>query len=136
MSLTNALLAQWFDCALPMSINNAWSRGHLVRRRHHEFPGCCRPLAGASVISISGHRPAAGNAFLAPHLDASEGVPTPAGLRTPCMVLSRPDASEALRSAPLWQLNGSYFVCGMTVSLFTIHFILCHGPWVYARNCR
>jgi MFS family permease len=24
---------------------------------------------------------------------------------------------------PLWQLNGGYFVCGMTVSLFTIHFI-------------
>jgi MFS family permease len=31
--------------------------------------------------------------------------------------------AAALRSAPLWQLNGSYFVCGMTVSLFTIHFI-------------
>ena len=31
--------------------------------------------------------------------------------------------AEALRSAPLWQLNGGYFVCGMTVSLFTIHFI-------------
>ena len=31
--------------------------------------------------------------------------------------------SEALRSAPLWQLNGSYFVCGMTVSLFSIHLI-------------
>jgi predicted MFS family arabinose efflux permease len=24
---------------------------------------------------------------------------------------------------PLWQLNASYFVCGMTVSLFSIHFI-------------
>jgi MFS family permease len=29
---------------------------------------------------------------------------------------------DAVRSTPLWQINGSYFVCGMTVALFT-HFI-------------
>jgi MFS family permease len=31
--------------------------------------------------------------------------------------------SKALCSAPLWQLNGGYFVCGMTVSLFSVHLI-------------
>jgi MFS family permease len=29
---------------------------------------------------------------------------------------------DAIRSMPLWQINGSYFVCGMTVALF-VHFI-------------
>jgi MFS family permease len=31
--------------------------------------------------------------------------------------------SKALRSAPLWQINAGYFVCGMTVSLFYTHLI-------------
>lgn len=31
--------------------------------------------------------------------------------------------SQALRSAPLWQINAGYFVCGMTVALFSTHLI-------------
>ena len=31
--------------------------------------------------------------------------------------------SKALCSAPLWQLNGGYFVCGMTVAIFSVHLI-------------
>jgi MFS family permease len=31
--------------------------------------------------------------------------------------------AKALCSAPLWQLNGSYFVCGMTVAIFSVHLI-------------
>jgi predicted MFS family arabinose efflux permease len=55
---------------------------------------------------------------------ASEGGPAPAGLQhTVRGPLETQSWAAALRSAPLWQLNGSYFVCGMTVSLFTIHFI-------------
>jgi cyanate permease len=31
--------------------------------------------------------------------------------------------AEALNSSPLWLINAGYFVCGMTVALFTVHLI-------------
>jgi predicted MFS family arabinose efflux permease len=31
--------------------------------------------------------------------------------------------SEALRSMPLWQINAGYFVCGMSVALYSTHLI-------------
>ena len=130
MSLTNALLAQWFKDwrALAMSINNAggavgtlflvgtmspWLLSSFGWRLSHIY-------LGAAVLLL-----AVPLALLIPRRRAtSTGGPTPAGLQhTVHGPLETQSWAAALRSTPLWQLNGSYFVCGMTVSLFTIHFI-------------
>ena len=130
MSLTNALLAQWFKDwrALAMSINNAggalgtlflvgtmspWLLSSFGWRLSHVYLGVAVLVLAAPLCLVIPRRRA-----------ASEDGPTPAGQRP--MVhgpLETQSWTEALRSTPLWQLNGSYFVCGMTVSLFTIHFI-------------
>ena len=129
MSLTNALLAQWFKDwrALAMSINNAggavgtlflvgtmspWLLSSFGWRLSHVYLGAAVLLIAAPLALFIPRRRA-----------ASEGGPTPAGQRPVHGPLETQSWAEALRSAPLWQLNGSYFVCGMTVSLFTIHFI-------------
>src|SRR3989442_4114383 len=130
MSLTNALLAQWFKDwrALAMSINNAggavgtlflvgtmspWLLSTFGWRLSHVY-------LGAAVLLL-----AVPMAMLIPRGRAAAGSgPTPAGLQaTVPGPLETQRWAAALRSAPLWQINGGYFVCGMTVSLFTIHFI-------------
>jgi MFS family permease len=130
MSLTNALLAQWFKNwrALAMSINNAggavgtlflvgtmspWLLSSFGWRLSHIFLGAAVLLVATPLALCIPRRRA-----------ASEGGPTPAGLQhTVHGPLETQSWAAALRSAPLWQLNGSYFVCGMTVSLFSIHLI-------------
>jgi MFS family permease len=130
MSLTNALLAQWFKDwrALAMSINNAggavgtlflvgtmspWLLSSFGWRLSHIYLGAAVLLLATPLALCIPRRRA-----------TSEGGPTPAGPQhTVHGPLETQSWAEALRSAPLWQLNGSYFVCGMTVSLFTIHFI-------------
>jgi MFS family permease len=130
MSLTNALLAQWFKDwrALAMSINNAggalgtlclvgtmspWLLSSFGWRLSHVYLGAAVLVLAAPLALVIPRRRA-----------ASEGGPTPAGKRPAVHgPLETRSWTEALRSTPLWQLNGSYFVCGMTVSLFTIHFI-------------
>jgi MFS family permease len=131
MSLTNALLAQWFKDwrALAMSINNAggavgtlfvvgtmspWLLSSFGWRFSHIYLGAAVLLLAAPLGLVIPRRRRA----------ASEGGPAPAELQhTVRGPLETQSWAQALRSAPLWQLNGSYFVCGMTVSLFTIHFI-------------
>ncbi len=130
MSLTNALLAQWFKDwrALAMSINNAggalgtlflvgtmspWLLSSFGWRLSHVYLGIAVLVLAAPLALVVPRRRA-----------ASEDGATPAGQRpTVHGPLETRSWTEALRSTPLWQLNGSYFVCGMTVSLFTIHFI-------------
>ena len=130
MSLTNALLAQWFKDwrALAMSINNAggavgtlfivgsmspWLLSSFGWRLSHVYLGAAVVLLAVPLALVIPRRRA-----------ASEGGPVPAGLQqTVHGPLETQSWAEALRSMPLWQLNGSYFVCGMTVSLFSIHFI-------------
>ena len=130
MSLSNALVAQWFwDWrAFAMGINNAggavgtlflvgtmspWLLSTFGWRLSHLY-------LGAAVLLL-----AVPMALLIPRRRAEAGNgPTLAG--QPATVhgpLETQHWAAALRSAPLWQLNGGYFVCGMTVSLFTIHFI-------------
>jgi len=130
MSLTNALLAQWFKDwrALAMSINNAggalgtlflvgtmspWLLSSFGWRLSHVYLGVAVLVLATPLALVVPRRRA-----------ASEDGPTPAG-QWPTVhgPLETQSWTEALRSTPLWQLNGSYFVCGMTVSLFTIHFI-------------
>jgi MFS family permease len=130
MSLTNALLAQWFKDwrALAMSINNAggavgtlflvgtmspWLLSSFGWRLSHVYLGAVVLLLAAPMAL-----------FIPRRRSAAEGDPMLAGQRqTVPGPLETQSWAEALRSAPLWQLNGGYFVCGMTVSLFTIHFI-------------
>src|SRR6266568_868913 len=130
MSLTNALLAQWFKDwrALAMSITNAggavgtlflvgtmspWLLSSFGWRLSHVYLGAVVLLLAAPMAL-----------FIPRRRTASEDDLTPAGQRqTGPGPLETQSWAEALRSAPLWQLNGGYFVCGMTVSLFTIHFI-------------
>jgi MFS family permease len=130
MSLSNALVAQWFrdGRALAMGINNAgaalgtlflvgtispWLLSSFGWRMSHVYLGIAiLLLAVPMALLIPRRRTTNGN-----------GAGTPG--QHPAMQgpLETQRWSEALRSAPLWQLNGSYFVCGMTVSLFTIHLI-------------
>ncbi len=130
MSLANALVAQWFRDwrAFAMGINNAggavgtlflvgtmspWLLSTFGWRLSHVY-------LGAAVLLL-----AVPMAMLIPRRRAAAGSgPTPAGLQaTVPGPLETQRWAAALRSAPLWQINGGYFVCGMTVSLFTIHFI-------------
>jgi len=129
MSLTNALLAQWFRDwrALAMSINNASAAvGQLVL-----------VYVSYLLLESSGWRPShvyLGMAVLAVTVPIAFMVPRrgPQSSATPGATsrqqvaqgpLETTSWSKALCSAPLWQLNGGYFVCGMTVSLFSVHLI-------------
>ena len=129
MSLTNALLAQWFRDwrALAMSINNASAAvGQLVL-----------VYISYLLLESSGWRPShvyLGMAVLAVTVPIAFMLPRrgPQSSATPGAAsrqqvaqgpLETTSWSKALCSAPLWQLNGGYFVCGMTVSLFSVHLI-------------
>jgi MFS family permease len=130
MSLTNALVAQWFRHwrAFAMGINNAgsalgtlflvgtmspWLLASFGWRMSHVYLGIAILLIATPM------------ALLIPRRRTATGTPdSPAALQaTMHGPLETQRWSEALRSVPLWQLNGGYFVCGMTVSLFSIHLI-------------
>jgi MFS family permease len=129
ISLTNALLAQWFrqSRAFAMSINNACAAlGQLFLvyisylllessgwRQSHVY-------LGIAVLAI-----AVPMAFMVPRRGAyAIGTAGAAGRQPGRQApLETTSWSRALCSAPLWQLNGGYFVCGMTVSLFAVHLI-------------
>jgi len=130
MSLTNALVAQWFRDwrAFAMGINNAggalgtlflvgtmspWLLSTSGWRLSHVYLGAAvLLLAVPMALLIPRHRAAASSDPLL--------AGQPATVQGP---LETQQWATALHSTPLWQLNGGYFVCGMTVSLFTIHFI-------------
>jgi MFS family permease len=129
MSLTNAVLAQWFRDwrAFAMSINNASAAvGQLVLvyisylllessgwRLSHVYLGIA-----VLVVTIP-------MAFMVPRRGSQSSGKSGAAARQQTLhgPLETTSWSKALCSAPLWQLNGGYFVCGMTVSLFTVHLI-------------
>jgi len=129
MSLTNALLAHWFRDwrALAMSINNASAAvGQLVLvyvsylllessgwRPSHVY-------LGMAVLAVT-----IPLAFMVPRRGPqASGMSGAAARQQPVQgPLETTSWSKALCSAPLWQLNGGYFVCGMTVSLFSVHLI-------------
>jgi MFS family permease len=129
MSLTNALLAHWFHDwrALAMSINNACAAvGQLVL-----------VYVSYLLLESSGWRPshvylglavlvvAVPLAFLMPRNrpQSSASPGTTARQQAAQGSLETTSWARALCSAPLWQLNGGYFVCGMTVGLFSVHLI-------------
>lgn len=128
-SLTNAMLAQWFRNAraFAMSINNASAAlGQLFLvyisylllqssgwRQSHVYLGMA---VLAVTIPMALMIPRRGTQFSG-RAGAAGGQQA---LQGP---LETTSWSKALCSAPLWQLNGGYFVCGMTVSLFAVHLI-------------
>jgi MFS family permease len=129
ISLTNALLAQWFRewRALAMSINNASAAlGQLFLiyisvlllqsfgwRVSHLYLGTA-VLAVTIPMALVMPRRAVASVGKAAGAGRQHAVQGP---------LETSSWSKALCSAPLWQLNAGYFVCGMTVSLFTVHLI-------------
>ena len=62
--------------------------------------------------------------------EAPDGAPAGRGGRSAAASASRPrgplDADhwrESYRSAPMWQLSGAYFVCGMTTAIISFHYV-------------
>jgi MFS family permease len=129
MSLSNALLAQWFrdGRAFAMSVNNACGAiGQLILvylsylllesigwRPSHLY-------LGLAVLAV-----AVPMALMVPRRspDATGASGTAARQAAASGPLETTSWSRALGSAPLWQLNGGYFVCGMTVAIFSVHLI-------------
>jgi MFS family permease len=129
MSLTNALLAQWFrdGRAMAMSVNNACGAvGQLVLvytsylllesvgwRPSHLYLGIAVLAVTVPMALMVPRR--------GPELTGASG----AAARRQAFQgpLETTSWSKALCSAPLWQLNGGYFVCGMTVAIFSVHLI-------------
>ena len=128
-ALCNALVAQWFPAhrrGLALGINNSamaigqlcmvWVSAHMLQaagwRASHIY-------MGFAVLII-----ATPMACLIPRRRRPIQSQSASGQRR---VAHGPLESErwndAVRSAPLWQINGSYFVCGMTVALFYTHLI-------------
>lgn len=129
MSLTNTLLAQWFrdGRAFAMSVNNACGAvGQLslvyVSYLLLESTGWrhSHMYLGIAVLAVTMPM-----AFMVPRRTVqSPGTPA-ATARQQAMQgpLETSSWSKALCSVPLWQLNGGYFVCGMTVAIFSVHLI-------------
>jgi MFS family permease len=130
ISLTNALLAQWFSDArrgLAIGLNNMGSAmGQLA----------LVPLS-AVLLSALGWRKSelylglavivvtVPLALLIPRQrQAEEGSAAASGRPLARQgPLSTHSWSEALRSLPLWQINAGYFVCGMSVAIYSTHLI-------------
>ena len=130
ISLTNALLAQWFSDArrgLAIGLNNMGSAmGQLA----------LVPLS-AVLLSTLGWRKSelylglavivvtVPLALLIPRQRQAEEGSAAASGRLPARQgpLSTASWSEALRSMPLWQINAGYFVCGMSVAIYSTHLI-------------
>lgn len=128
ISLGNAVVAQWFPAnrrGLALGINNSamaigqfsmvWISAQLLAaagwRTSHVYLGIM-----ALVITVP-------MVFLIPQRRQQAKQQGDGGQRRVAQgPLDSDSWREAVRSAPLWQINGSYFVCGMTVALFT-HFI-------------
>lgn len=127
ISLTNAMVAQWFPAqrrAFAISLNNAGvALGRLALlslsfyaltfygwRSAHIFLG-----VAILVVAI----PAA---LLLPRYQSSSAGSGGRARATAPAPLEVTHWTDSLKTLPLWQLMGGYFVCGMTVSL-SIHFI-------------
>ncbi len=129
IALGNALVAQWFPAhrrGLALGINNSamaigqfclvWVSAQMLQaagwRTSHIYLGIA-----ALVITVP-------MACLIPRRRRQIGEQSAEGqapaARGP---LDSADWRNAVRSAPLWQINGSYFVCGMTVALYFTHLI-------------
>jgi MFS family permease len=130
ISLTNALVAQWFSDArrgLAIGLNNMGSAmGQLaivpisamllstLGWRQSEL------YLGLAVIVVT-----VPLALLIPRRHKTEEGSTAASGQPPARQgpLSTQSWSEALRSLPLWQINAGYFVCGMSVAIYSTHLI-------------
>jgi MFS family permease len=128
-TLTNTLVAQWFRewRGLAIGINNAAAAlGQLalvyvsfLLLQSHGWRLSYLYLGGA-VLMVS-----VPMALLIPRRGLIAGGSTGApGRRTAVHgPLETTSWRQALCSAPLWQINAGYFVCGMTVALFSTHLI-------------
>jgi MFS family permease len=123
ISLSNAIVAQWFPPqrrAFAISLNNgtvalgrlaliyisyALLESHGWRLSHVYLGAMVLVLAVPAALLMPQHRVPAGTAGAAGQQSA---VPAP---------LEVTRWHESLRSAPIWQIMGGYFVCGMTVNL-------------------
>lgn len=129
ISLCNALVAQWFPAhrrGLALGINNSamalgqlclvWVSAQMLQavgwRTSHIYLGIMALAVAVPMACLIPRRrqQATGQ---------STGGEQPAA-RGP---LESDRWRDALRSSPLWQINGSYFVCGMTVALYFTHLI-------------
>ncbi len=129
ISLCNALVAQWFPVhrrGLALGINNsAMALGQL-----------CLVLISAQMLQTSGWRMSyiylgiAALAITVPmacliprRRQRARGQSTGGQQSMARGPLESEHWRDALPSVPLWQINGSYFVCGLTVALFFTHLI-------------
>ncbi len=129
IGLTNTLVAQWFPQqrrALAISINNAaaafgrvvlvytslWLVKSFDWRISHMYLGVAILVIAVPMTLLVPRR----RSKIQGRQNAARQAPA---VRGPLEV---EHWRESLRSAPLWQIMGGYFVCGMTVSL-SIHFI-------------
>ena len=129
ITLTNTLVAQWFPAhrrGFALGINNAGTAlGQLALvyvsalllqasgwRQSHIY-------LGAAIIVLT-----VPMALLVPRrlqlARQSGGTQARPRVSAP---LETQRWSDALHSAPLWQINAGYFVCGMTISLYYTHLI-------------
>jgi MFS family permease len=130
ISLTNAVVAQWFPArrrGLAISLNNAgsalgqmslaWVSAMLLQTSGWRWSHLYLGLA-VVILTVP-------MALMIPRRQTQ----TPGGIRGAAALqpLHAPLETEhwvsALRSAPLWQINAGYFVCGMTVALYYTHLI-------------
>ncbi len=136
IALTNTLVVQWFPAhrrGFALGINNAGSAlGQLALvyvsalllqasgwRQSHIYLG-----VAIVVLTVP-------MALLVPRrlqiARRSSGAQAQPRVSAP---LETQRWSDALHSAPLWQINAGYFVCGMTISLYYTHLI----PFVTDRG--
>jgi MFS family permease len=129
ISLTNALLAHWFRDwrALAMSINNASAAVGQLSLVYISFLllessgwRLSHIYLGLTVLVMT-----VPITFLVPRSQRQfAAVPGAAALQQVAQgPLETTSWCKALCSAPLWQLNGGYFVCGISVALFSVHLI-------------
>jgi MFS family permease len=130
ISLTNALVAQWFPAhrrGLAIGINNAGSAvGQL-----------CLVWISAQMLEVAGWRASQiylGLAVILVAVPMTLFIPRRQKQdadhnRAPGMTQVGPGPlesdrwSDALQTVPLWQINAGYFVCGMTGSWYFTHLI-------------
>ncbi|GIX48996.1 MAG: putative MFS-type transporter YbfB [Candidatus Tectimicrobiota bacterium] len=128
ITLTNALVARWFTQrrGLAIGFTNAGSAlGQLSLvyisylllsafgwRLSHVYLGLAILIVALPMALLIPRRTARG-----------DGVAGAAGTSRVRAPLETQSWRQALRSLPLWQINGGYFVCGMTVALYYTHLI-------------
>ncbi len=129
-SLTNALVAKWFPShrrGLAIGMNNAgsamgqltlvWFTTVMLQASGWRFS---HVLLGLSIAVI-----AVPLTCLIPRQSRPAGGASAARQQAalPLAPLATERWTEALNTSPLWLINAGYFVCGMTVSLYSFHFI-------------